>query len=78
MDMQQMMQQLLARMDAWGKEMNTNQQKLKATAKANREQMMADRIADQEYMKQMMASTDDKQERMAINLKEMEADRNGD
>jgi hypothetical protein len=29
-------------------------------------------------MKQMMASTDDKQERMAINLKEMEADRNGD
>jgi hypothetical protein len=37
MDMQQKMQQLLARMDAWGKEMNTNQEKVEADRKEDRE-----------------------------------------
>jgi hypothetical protein len=45
-------------MDARGKEINVNQEKAEAG-----------RIADREYMKQMMARTDDNQERMAINLK---------
>jgi hypothetical protein len=44
MDIQQMMQKLLTRTDAWGKEMNANQVKAEA-----------DSIADREYRKQMLA-----------------------
>jgi hypothetical protein len=58
MDMQQMMQQLLARMDA------------------DRKERKAERIADRECMKQMMARTDDNQERDGDPkrmLKEMDA-----
>jgi hypothetical protein len=44
MDMQQMMQQLLARKDAWRKEMKPNQEKAEA-----------DRIAHREKMKQMLS-----------------------
>jgi hypothetical protein len=40
--------------------------------------MMADRIADRECITQMTARADDNQERIAINLKEMEADRKRD
>jgi hypothetical protein len=35
------MQELLARMDAWVKEMNTNHEKAEAKAKANHKEMMA-------------------------------------
>jgi hypothetical protein len=56
MDMQQMMQQLLARMDA-------NREERKTVRKAHLEQMKADRIDDRECMKQMMARTDGNRER---------------
>jgi hypothetical protein len=39
--MQQMIQQLLTRMDAWGKEVNTNQEKAEANAKANQKDLLA-------------------------------------
>jgi hypothetical protein len=57
MDMQQTMQQLLARMDAWGKEIN-----------ANKEKADADRIADREYKKQMMKRTDEDGKRMEARM----------
>jgi hypothetical protein len=41
MDMKQVMQQLLARMDAWGKEINESQEKAETKAEANHKEMMA-------------------------------------
>jgi transcription termination factor NusB len=57
---EQPMQQILEIQDKMEKRMN-----------AGKEQMMADRIADREYMKQMMGRTDDNQERMDTDLKKM-------
>jgi hypothetical protein len=43
---------------------------------AGQEQMMTDRIVDREHKKQMMARTDDNQERMDTNLKEIREELN--
>jgi hypothetical protein len=45
--------------------------KMEENINAGQEQMMADRISDREYMKKMMVRTDDNQEKMDTNLKEM-------
>jgi hypothetical protein len=58
--MQQMMQQLLARMDANREE-----------RKANLEQTKTDRTADQECMKQVMVRRDDNRERDQKDVKRM-------
>jgi hypothetical protein len=51
--MKQKVQQHLARMDAWGKEMNVNHQKAEANIKANQDlltRMEANRESDREQM----------------------------
>jgi hypothetical protein len=79
--MQQVLQQLLARLDAWGKEMNTNQEKAEANAKANQDllarmeaKMETKRERDRDNLKGMMAETntkmDGKQEEMLARMRE--------
>jgi hypothetical protein len=67
MDMQQMMQQLQARMGAWGKEMNANQETAEANAKANQEDLLA-RMEEMDAKMDANQSKATKQEEMLAEI----------